>query len=922
MRVDMRFFLTAALVGAFMPTASSAGVVINELLYHAPGDLDALQFVEVLNGGGSEADLSGWRFAKGISFTFPEGFRLAPGAATVVCSDARLFAEYYRFQPLGVFKGVLKKKGERLELVDAQGARVDQVSFGSEDPWPRSPDGFSSSLERLSSELSGELPGNWESSPLSADASRPSGSPGRPNHRTSTNLPPVLSNVELLSSVEPQTPGYRVRAQVEDSDGILSVRALYRVVTPGSLGPEKSLPMTMFNGSTYQALIPPQDQGQILRVRVEAIDTQGTRRVYPGENEPRPALSLLIRTPQIESTLPQISILHTRAEDLRRARRVRAGDGFRAGKGEADEESSRQRLERAFRSGLDPSYVWAHMALALKVDAKELAALQPLFVSELASRDQRVKEGFARVAGQGIEGVRAGIRLERARFADSLKAAMTEEPRSAFQKWWQSEGAELGISPRSQSTAAVLRRLWDLERVFAQVTLQSEMQIGRLAAFCEFFSEPFAQRDALRTVAASLLKEEDGQALIQEKVQPLTLETAVEFQRHFGVEMPSVKQEELPVARSSAASSVQGTSALIYHDPSTRRTQLFDFIQTVPRSSGWKAHLQKDRLLEGMSTLNLIFEYNERLVLAEPMAYELYQRAGMPAPRSGFVRLSIDDKPVGYHAMVEQPNKAFLRRNRIGDEGHLYKLLWYGQGLKGQHEKKTRIREGHGDLQAVVAAIAASADPEAQWAAIRKHFDVAEVINYFAVNLCLSHWDGFFNNYFAYHDVGGTGKWTLYPWDQDKTWGFHDGIQGEEEVFYDMPVTFGMNGDRQPGLLGFFLPKKSFGMGHVWWRPAGWFSGPLLANPTFRKHYRARVKQILETEYTPEKWEPEFRRLEESLRPEVAYRAELRGEDAVEAQRRLSKHVNALRQHLQKRRQFLQGEEAIQNAGPFDLKSF
>jgi len=45
--------------------------------------------------------------------------------------------------------------------------------------------------------------------------------------------------------------------------------------------------------------------------------------------------------------------------------------------------------------------------------------------------------------------------------------------------------------------------------------------------------------------------------------------------------------------------------------------------------------------------------------------------------------------------------------------------------------------------------------------------------------MILSDWDGFFNNFFAYHDVHGSGKWTMYPWDQDKTWGHHDGNNGE-----------------------------------------------------------------------------------------------------------------------------------------------
>ena len=57
---------------------------------------------------------------------------------------------------------------------------------------------------------------------------------------------------------------------------------------------------------------------------------------------------------------------------------------------------------------------------------------------------------------------------------------------------------------------------------------------------------------------------------------------------------------------------------------------------------------------------------------------------------------------------------------------------------------------------------------------------------------------GFFNNHFVYHDTQGTGKWTMYPWDQDKTWGYHDGIQGYD-VFVKMPLTTGMAGDVPPG---------------------------------------------------------------------------------------------------------------------------
>lgn len=896
------------------------GVVINEIMYHAPGDLEALQFVEILNSGSAPADLSGWRFSKGITFTFPAGARLPAGETLVLASDAALFSQAYRFQPFGTFRGVLKRKGEVLELSDGSGTQVDRVRFASSDPWPRSPDGFSSSLERISPEQSGELVGNWASSRLAASPGRPAGSPGRPNPVSASNMPPWISELEIRESIQARSAGYTVRARVEDSDGLRSVRVLYRTVGPGELGAEQGLPMSLRGEGVggYEAFLPQPTQGVILRIRLEAIDRLGAQRLLPGENEPRPAFSFLVNTQRLDSALPQMWFIHGRNEELARARRVVAGNGFRMAPPLRGEEAGRQRFDRAFRSGLDLSYIWAYLAFDLRRSAEELMLMKPLFIDEAASRDRRVSEGLARVGNQGIEVVRADIKSQRSRFVEGLKKVMPAEAEGAFRTWWEREGLGYGIGARSPSAASVLRRTWDLERTFAQVSLRPEIQAARLGEMRDLFVAQLERRNALRPMAESVLKEEDGQAQLAEKVHELSQEAAAEFQRRLGIEIPVVP-EAAPAPGQSPASPVQGGSALVYFDPAARRYQLFDFVEIVPRSAGWKVHFQKDRLLEGMSTVNVIFESNERFVVAEPMAFEFYRRIGMSAPRAGFVRLTVDGRPCGYQAWVEQPNKAFLRRNKIGDEGHLYKLLWYGQGLKGQHEKKTRIKEGHADLEALIEALKSTDDPDAQWQLIRKNFDVPQVIDYFAVNMCLSHWDGFFNNYFTYHDVGGTGKWTLYPWDQDKTWGFHDGIHGND-VFYDMPVTFGMNGDRLPGLLGLFMPKGNFGVGHTWWRPPGWFSGPLLANPSFKKHYFARIKQLLENEYTPEKWEPTFQQVEANLRGEVRYRAELLGEDAGEAEERLKAHVNTLRQHLLKRRQFLLGRDEIRSAAAYDPK--
>src|SRR5207253_1796766 len=174
---------------------------------------------------------------------------------------------------------------------------------------------------------------------------------------------------------------------------------------------------------------------------------------------------------------------------------------------------------------------------------------------------------------------------------------------------------------------------------------------------------------------------------------------------------------------------------------------------------------------------------------------------------------------------------------------------------------------GYDDLVKVVDELNKTKG-DAQWAVIKKNFAVEQVANYFAGNMVLSHWDGFFNNYFTYHDIHGTGKWTMYPWDQDKTWGYHDGIRGYE-VFIDMPVTFGMANDRPPGWPKDRPPPAFFFAGPVWWRPGGHFSKPLLANPQFRKLFLARTRELLEKVYTEKEIFPLIKATGERIEEEV-----------------------------------------------------
>jgi CotH kinase protein/Lamin Tail Domain len=679
--------------------AAPGGVVINEIFYHAPDDLDDLQYVELHNPDAQPADLAGWKLAKGVKYTFPAGTTIPGDGYLVVCKNKADFQKHYGAETAHAYSGRLAHSGDRVELRDAAGKLVDVVEYGSRGPWPRSPDGYGPSLERICPTAPADAPENWAPSPLGTGTPRPGGTPGKKNATFAPRLPPVVVNVTVSPPHAAPGQDIRIEADVRSPDGVGKVEVRYRVAGPGA-ETEEAIPVTAGTRGRYTATVPGQKAGQIVRVRVRAVDGKGTERSFPHENELRPALSVYVH------------------------------DAF---------------------------------------------------------EEAKVPLGFVINVGQG-----------------ELRGAEREQP----------GGFRFGAGP-------------------------------------------------------------------------------------------------------GAASPARGRSAFVYVDPKTREPELFDFVTVTPRSAGRKVHFHKDRPLGDMTTINLIYEFMDRFVLAEPLAYEVYRKAGNAACRTEFVRTWVDGRPIGFQLLIEQPNKAFLRHNKVNPDGNLYKCVWFGNGVVGQHEKHTHTHAGPDDLVKVVADLNKTKGDE-QWAVIKKEFDVEQVINYFAVNMLLSHWDGYFNNYFAYHSPGTKGKWTMYPWDQDKTWGFHDGIQGNE-VFTDMPVTFGMAGDRPPGWpKDRPAPQNFFAGGSIWWRPPGHFSGPLLANPRFRKLFLARTKELLETVYTKDVMFPVIQETGDRLVDEVKVRAALYRQDPKDAVAQLNRNLDSLREHLTKRRAFLLGQDEIKTAGKFD----
>lgn len=184
---------------------SAAGLVVTELMYHAPAPTAAetaagfiesdFDFIELQNVGASAIDLTGVRFSQGIDFTFGGGL-LEPGVFVVVAARVPAFVMRYG-QSIGVagaFSGSLSNSGEQIILEDSAGAVV--LNFTYDDGWQPATDGNGLSLVIVDPF---GTPVQWGNAASWTVSTATNGSPGRAEGPADATRPTAPADLEALA---------------------------------------------------------------------------------------------------------------------------------------------------------------------------------------------------------------------------------------------------------------------------------------------------------------------------------------------------------------------------------------------------------------------------------------------------------------------------------------------------------------------------------------------------------------------------------------------------------------------------------------------------------------------------------------------------------------------------------------------------
>ncbi len=180
----------------------------------------------------------------------------------------------------------------------------------------------------------------------------------------------------------------------------------------------------------------------------------------------------------------------------------------------------------------------------------------------------------------------------------------------------------------------------------------------------------------------------------------------------------------------------------------------------------------------GLKEITLNSMVQDQSMIHETTDYRIARSMGLPAPRTGYMRLFVNGKDLGLHMLIETYDKAFYKRWFTTGTNHSYEgaywqdLVMNGNGNVSNYTSlQTKVGDplNRDDLRNI-ATINDLTGSE-WWTAINKFADMGELTKDWAFEHFIEHWDAYswfiINNYQVHFD--GAGIMTMHPWGLDNT---------------------------------------------------------------------------------------------------------------------------------------------------------
>ncbi|MBN1441547.1 MAG: CotH kinase family protein, partial [Planctomycetes bacterium] len=794
-------------------------IVITEIMYNPDGNDAGREFLEIFNRSATEShDLGGFRFTRGITFTFPPVI-IGPGEYLVVCADEQLIRRQYGItNTVGNWSPdkVLANSGERIQLVDAGSppAEIEDLAYDDARPWPVAADGFGASLERVSPFHDSADPANWVPGKpagewLSVEATGIAGS----SRLYLYLLGPGVAYVDDLRLVAEGRPEENCVANGDFESGRL---APWRA--EGNHGGSRVSRLRAYSGASSLELSASDAGG----VPADGVSQHGLA-LEPGD---RCTLRLRAFLPEPGQVLVARLFSSGTAEPIRLEI--------------ADRSATPGHANRALASNPPPRiYPVAHRPQVVRTSDVVFV------IAELWDEDG-VEEG----AVHWDEG--AGEQTA------ALRDDGSHEDGLAGDGVW---GARLGsFPPGSLVRYRVTAR--DSRGEVARFPREGEPG-GSLGLYVEPDEDPPAFPLRASTGAVS-----DRSPVYHLLIDPAQLEGSPPHLKGDPLlYRPAVFVHDGVVhdvdVRHHGQISIQA-------DKKKWRIRLAD--------GGCFAPPFADR--EPVGIFNVDGSYADKTFLREWLSYRAFDEAGVPAPELWHVRLYVNGVHRGLYLHVEDISQPeWLSRNNLDDDGWLWKA--YSNARYRRDELyELKVDEDRNPTAAfeVLGCFLESInglEGDALTRYLRTHVDVETFTSYLAVEQLIHDGDSLNNNYFLFAEQDApAGSWMFFPWDKDLTHGrdfecrpvsaddpgiLHAGGDG----LYNDTIRIDLFGD--PDLL-FGTSVRPLCAGDLW---NGLIDAFLVRGDGFRGPYYERVADLLFRLYHPDRLLPLIEEMAAVLESEV-----------------------------------------------------
>ena len=189
----------------------------------------------------------------------------------------------------------------------------------------------------------------------------------------------------------------------------------------------------------------------------------------------------------------------------------------------------------------------------------------------------------------------------------------------------------------------------------------------------------------------------------------------------------------------------------------------------------------------GLSTIVLDNIWQDDSQLRERLAFTMFEKAGLPAPRESFCRLYVNNEYQGLYAITEEIDGNFAKRVTGQTDGTVFEYHWSADGIwraedlgsvaayKPKLEPRTHVLDADSTLYNPIVTLfkEVNGPDDAVWRSrVEQYIDLTQFMTQVAIEEFIGENDGVLgyagmNNFYLYRDQGTT-KHRLFVWDKDQ----------------------------------------------------------------------------------------------------------------------------------------------------------